>query len=75
MNWINDLLWGEGVAHSILFLGVVIALGVQLGKIKIFGISLGVTWVLFVGILLGHFGFRVDPEVLHFVKEFGLILL
>lgn len=74
MNWINDLLWGQGIAHSILLLAVVIALGVQLGKIKIFGISLGVTWVLFVGILLGHFGFRMDPEVLHFVKEFGLIL-
>lgn len=74
MDWINDLLWGQGVAHSILLLAVVIALGVQLGKIKIFGISLGVTWVLFVGIFLGHFGFRMDPEVLHFVKEFGLIL-
>lgn len=74
MSWINDLLWGQGIAHSILLLAVVIALGVQLGKIKIFGISLGVTWVLFVGILLSHFGFNMDPEVLHFVKEFGLIL-
>lgn len=74
MDWINDLLWGQGVAHTVLLLAVVIALGIQLGKIKIFGISLGVTWVLFVGIILGHFGFRMDPEVLHFVKEFGLIL-
>lgn len=74
MNWINDLLWGQGIAHSVLLLAVVIALGVQLGKIKIFGISLGMTLVLFVGILMGHFGFSVDPEVLHFVKEFGLIL-
>lgn len=74
MNWFNDLLWGQGVAHSILLLAVVIALGIQLGKVKIFGISLGVTLVLFVGILLGHFGFAIDPDVLHFIKEFGLIL-
>jgi len=74
MEWINDLLWGNGIAHSVLLLAVVIALGIQLGKIKIFGISLGVTLVLFVGILLGHFGFTMDHEVLHFVKEFGLIL-
>jgi len=74
MNWINELLWGQGIAHSILLLAVVIALGVQLGKIKIFGISLGVTWVLFVGILFSHFGFHIHHEVLHFVKEFGLIL-
>ncbi|MDL2256291.1 putative transporter [Parabacteroides sp. OttesenSCG-928-G06] len=74
MNWLNDLLWGNGVAHSVLLLAVTIAVGIQLGKIKVFGISLGVTLVLFVGILLGHFGFVMDPEVLHFVKEFGLIL-
>lgn len=74
MNWINDLLWGEGIAHSILLISVVIAAGIQLGKIKIFGISLGVTLVLFVGILLSHFGFRMHPEILHFFKEFGLIL-
>ncbi|MDH6343192.1 putative transport protein [Parabacteroides sp. PFB2-12] len=74
MDWFNELLWGQGVAHSVLLLAVVIAAGIQLGKIKLFGISLGVTLVLFVGILLGHFGFQMDPEVLHFVKEFGLIL-
>ncbi|NDV66821.1 putative transporter [Bacteroides sp. 224] len=74
MNWINDLLWGNGIAHSILILSVVIAVGIQLGKIKIFGVSLGVTLVLFMGILLSHFGLRVDGELLHFLKEFGLIL-
>ena len=56
MEWINELLWGEGVGHSILLLSVVIALGIQLGKLKLFGISLGITMVLFVGIFLGHFG-------------------
>lgn len=74
MEWIKDLLWGSGIGHSILIIAVVIAAGIQLGKIKIFGISLGVTLVLFVGILLAHFGFRVHPELLHFLKEFGLIL-
>lgn len=74
MNWINELLWGSGIGHSILILAVTIAAGIQLGKIKIFGISLGVTFVLFVGILLAHFGFTVDNHILHFFKEFGLIL-
>ncbi len=74
MNWINDLLWGESIGHSILLLSVVIAAGIQLGKIKIFGISLGITLVLFVGILLGHFGLTINPHVIHFFKEFGLIL-
>lgn len=74
MDWVNDLLWGGGIGHSILLLSVVIAAGIQLGKIKVFGISLGITLVLFVGIILGHFGFTINPEVLHFFKEFGLIL-
>ncbi|MDH6356868.1 putative transporter [Parabacteroides sp. PF5-9] len=74
MDWINDLLWGEGIAHSILILAVTIAVGIQLGKIKLFGVSLGVTLVLFVGILLGHFGFQINSQILHFFKEFGLIL-
>lgn len=74
MEWINDLIWGEGIGHSILLLSLVIAAGIQLGKIRICGISLGITLVLFVGILLGHFGFYVNPGVLHFFREFGLIL-
>ena len=74
MNWINDLLWGEGIGHSILLLSFVIAAGMQLGKIKVFGVSLGITLVLFVGIILGHFGFTINHNVIHFFKEFGLIL-
>ena len=74
MNWFADLLFGESVGHSILLLSLVIAAGIQLGKIKIFGVSLGVTFVLFVGIILGHFGFTVNQDVLHFFREFGLIL-
>ena len=74
MTWFNDLLWGDGIGHSILLLSFVIAAGIQLGKIKVFGISLGITFVLFVGIVMGHFGFTVNHNVLHFFKEFGLIL-
>ena len=74
MNWIENLFLGSGVAHSILLFAFVIAIGIALGKIKIKGISLGITFVLFVGILAGHFGLRIEHEVLHFMKEFGLIL-
>lgn len=70
----TDLLFGSSTAHSIFILAVTIALGALLGKFKIGGISLGVTWILFVGIALGHFGMGLDPKILGFVKEFGLIL-
>lgn len=67
-------LWGGGVAHSVLILSLVIALGIMLGKIKVAGISLGVTWILFVGVVFGHFDLNLDEHLLHFLKEFGLIL-
>ena len=53
-------LWGGGVAHSVLILSLVIAFGIMLGKIKISGISLGVTWILFVGIVFGHFNLNLN---------------
>ena len=65
---------GTGVAHSVLLIALTIAFGLALSRVKIAGISLGVTWVLFVGILASHFGLVLDPETSHFVKEFGLIL-
>lgn len=74
MDWLIQLLTGSGVAHAILTLAVVISVGLLLGKIKIFGISLGITWILFCGIFLGHLGFEINPSVLLFMKEFGLIL-
>lgn len=70
----NPALWGGGVAHSVLILSLVIALGIVLGKVKIGGVSIGVTWILFVGILFGHFNFTLNDHLMHFVKEFGLIL-
>ena len=50
------------------------SLGIVLGRIKIFGVSLGITWILFVGIVFGHFGLLIDQDILHFMKEFGLVI-
>jgi putative transport protein len=76
MNLFETLLapGNTNLASTLVLYSFVIAAGIYLGKMKIGGISLGVTFVLFVGILMGHFGYIVDPEVLHFVREFGLIL-
>ena len=70
----KELFFGHGTGHSIMLLAFVIAVGLLLGKWKVKGVSLGSTWILFVGILLSHFGFRADSSLLHFLKEFGLIL-
>ncbi len=67
-------MFGSGVAHAIFVFALVISIGILLGKIKIFGVSLGITWILFVGIFFGHFGLGIDEHILHFIKEFGLIL-
>jgi putative transport protein len=74
MEWLEKLLFTEGIAQSVLVLALVIATGIMLSKIKIAKISFGVTWILFAGIMFSHFGIKVDPHTLHFVKEFGLIL-
>ena len=62
------------IAATLVLYSFVIAAGIYIGKMKIFGVSLGVTFVLFVGILMGHFGYVVDDAILKFVREFGLIL-
>ncbi len=67
-------LWGGGVAHSVMLLSLVITLGLFLGKIKVRGISLGHAWILFIGLIFGYFYFNLDQNLLHFLKEFGLIL-
>ena len=75
MNWLQDLLTNpNSIAHIVALYAFVITLGVLLGKIKFFGISLGVTFVLFAGILAGHFGFTGNPSILSFLQDFGLIL-
>ncbi|MCM1349454.1 MAG: putative transporter [Firmicutes bacterium] len=75
-SWLTALVGpgNESLASTLVLYSFVIAAGVYLGKLKIAGVSLGVTFVLFVGILMGHFGYVVNPEVLKFVREFGLIL-
>ena len=74
-QWLKELfMTTDSVAHIILLYAIVIAIGVYLGKIKVFGISLGVTFVLFVGILAGHIGFTAPISILTFVQDFGLIL-
>ena len=74
MDWLYSLFLGNGIAHSVLTFALVITFGILLGKVKIKGVSLGITWILFVGIIASHFGMTVDPEVRNFVQEFGLIL-
>lgn len=67
-------LWGGGVTHSFLILALVITIGLALGKVKVRGVSLGMAWVLFIGILFGYLGFSLDGHIMHFFKEFGLVL-
>ncbi|MFI3290307.1 MAG: putative transporter [Opitutales bacterium] len=74
MSWINSLFFGTGVAHCIFTFALVITVGVLLGKFHIKGVSFGITWVLFAGIVASHNGMIIDHEVLHFAKEFGLVL-
>jgi putative transport protein len=74
MNWLNDLFLQESVARTILIFSIIIVAGVLLGKFRIFGISLGITFVLFAGLAAGHFGLSVNPDVVGFIKDFGLIL-
>ena len=74
-QWLKDLfLSSDSVAHIALLYAVVIAIGVYLGKIKVAGVSLGVTFVLFAGIVAGHIGFTAPTPILTFVQDFGLIL-
>ncbi|MBL9212168.1 MAG: putative transporter [Opitutaceae bacterium] len=73
MNWFLDLLHQDSVAHSIAALGAIIAAGLALGHVRIFGVSLGVAGVLFAGLLAAHLGLRVNPAVLEFTRELGLV--
>lgn len=75
MDWFSNLFFGTGIAHSIFVLALAIAIGIFLGaKLKIKGITLGITWILFCAIACSHFGMRLDPLVESFAKDLGLIL-
>ena len=80
-QWFKDIVLGGEhlssgamIAHTVFVLAIVIAAGIALSKIKIKGVSIGVTWILFTGIAAGHFNMGFDAATLHFIKEFGLIL-
>lgn len=75
MDWFSNLFFGTGIAHSIFVLSLAIAAGIFLGaKLKIKGITLGITWILFCAIACSHFGMTLDPLVESFAKDLGLIL-
>ncbi|MEG2819252.1 MAG: putative transporter, partial [Muribaculaceae bacterium] len=74
MEWINSLFIEHSALQAVVVLSFISALGLGLGKIHFAGISLGVTFVFFVGILSGHFGLSIDPQMLHYAESFGLIL-
>ncbi len=75
MSWFESLCSNYlSTANTILLYAIIISIGVFLGKFKIRGISLGITWVLFIGIFAGHLGFQIEPNTLTFIKDFGLIL-
>ena len=75
MDWLRELFFGTGVAHSICVLAFVIAVGIFLGsKLKFKGITIGITWILFCAIACSHFGMQLHPQVESFAKDFGLIL-
>ena len=75
MDWLSNLFFGTGIAHSIFVLALAIAIGIFLGaKLKFKGITLGITWILFCAIACSHFGMTLDPLVESFAKDLGLIL-
>lgn len=74
MNWLTHLQETQPVAHGVIILCGVAALGLALGSIRIRGLSFGVAGTLFAGLLFGHFGLNMDPSVRIFIQEFGLIL-
>lgn len=74
MEWLDSLFVDHSPLQAVIVISVIIALGLGLGKIKVMGVSLGVTFVFFVGILAGHLGFSIDPQMLQYAQSFGLVL-
>lgn len=74
MQWLNQMSSTQPVAWAVLLLSLIGALGLMIASLKIRGVGLGIAGVLFAGIIVGHFGFHIEKEILEFVREFGLIL-
>lgn len=73
-HWLQQLFTEPSIAQSVIIYGLVIAAGIWLGRIRVAGVSLGITWVLFAGLIFSYTGVEVDKSTEHFIKEFGLIL-
>lgn len=74
MEWLQSVFVEHSAVQAVIVLAVIIAVGLALGKIHVFGVSLGVTWVFFAGILAGHLGLSINPDMLNYAESFGLVL-
>lgn len=74
MEWLNSIFIDHSVVQAVVVVTMISAIGLALGKISIYGVSLGVTFVFFAGIAAGHFGFSIDPQMLNYAESFGLII-
>lgn len=74
MEWINAILFDHSVIQAVVVISLIAAIGLSLGKLSLYGISLGVTFVFFAGIIAGHLGLSIDPQMLNYAESFGLII-
>ena len=74
MEWFTDLFFEHSALQAVIILSLITAIGLGFGKLHLFGVSLGVTFVFFVGIMAGHLGFSIDPQMLIYAESFGLVL-
>lgn len=74
MEWLNSIFFEHSVIQAVVVLSLISSIGLALGRISIMGVSLGVTFVFFAGILAGHFGLSIDPYMLNYAESFGLII-
>ena len=74
MDWLQTVFIDHSPVQAVIIISIIIAVGLGLGKLSLRGITLGVTWVFFVGILAGHLGFTIDSEMLSYAESFGLVL-
>lgn len=74
MDWLYNLFIEPSALQAVVILSLICAIGLGLGKIRIGGISLGVTFVFFAGILAGHLGLKIDPQMLNYAESFGLVI-
>ncbi len=74
MDWLQEILTNHTALQAVIVISIIIAVGLGLGKLRVMGVSLGVTFVFFIGILAGHIGLSIDPQMLDFAQSFGLAL-